>query len=54
VASVRIDTGAVLSNIVIETSGGTDPIVCHGHTKGDSIAMKNLIERYQTEYYRGR
>ena len=54
VASVRIDTGAILSNILIETSGGTDPIVCHGHAKGDAVAMKNLIERYQTEYYRGR
>ena len=52
IASVKIDTGAVLSNIVIETSGGTDPIVCHGHAKADAVSMKNLIERYQTEYYR--
>jgi hypothetical protein len=52
VASVRIDTGVILSNILIETSGGTDPIACHGHTKRDAAAMKDLIERYQTEYYR--
>jgi hypothetical protein len=53
IASVKIETGAILSNIVIETSGGTDPILCHGHAKRDAVAMKNLIERYQTEYYRG-
>src|SRR5215475_1851905 len=48
VASVRIETGAVLSNVVIETSGGTDPVLCHGHRKRDATAIKNLIERYQT------
>jgi len=52
VASVNIDTGAVLSNVLIETSGGSDPILCHGHRKRDAIGMKQLIERYQTEYYR--
>jgi hypothetical protein len=52
VASVKIDTGLLFSNVMIETSGGTDPIDCHGHKKGDAVAMKALIERYQTEYYR--
>jgi len=52
IASVKIDTGALLSNVLIETSGGTDPIVCHGHRKADAVAMKGLIERYQTDYYR--
>src|SRR5436190_4663035 len=52
VASVNIDTGAVLSNVLIETSGGSDPIVCHGHRKGEAVRMKALIERYQTDYYR--
>ena len=52
VASVKIDTGMLLSNLLIETSGGSDPIVCHGHRKGDAVQMKDLIERYQTEYYR--
>ena len=54
IASVKIDTGMVLSDVLIETSGGTDPIVCHGHRKGDADRMKNLIEGYQTDYYRGR
>jgi len=52
VASVNIDTGAVLSNVLIETSGGSDPILCHGHRKRDAVRMKQLIERYQTEHYR--
>jgi hypothetical protein len=51
-SSVKIDTGMLLSNVVIETSGGSDPIRCHGHRKGDAAAMKALIERYQTDYYK--
>ena len=51
IASVKIETGVMLSNVVIETSGGTDPIHCHGHAKKDAVTMKNLIERYQTDYY---
>jgi hypothetical protein len=27
-------------------------VLCHGHTKGDAVKMKQLIERYQTEYYK--
>jgi hypothetical protein len=53
VASVKIDTGLLFSNVMIETTGGTDPIVCHGHKKADALTMKALIERFQTEYYRG-
>src|SRR5262245_257265 len=52
VASVNIDTGILLSNVLIETSGGSDPILCHGHRKGDAVRMKELIERYQTDHYR--
>ena len=53
IASVKIETGMILSDVFIETSGGTDPIACHGHRKGDASRMKDLIERYQTNYYRG-
>src|SRR5947207_5666890 len=52
IASVKIETGMLLSNVLIETSGGSDPIVCHGHHKGDANRMKSLIEQYQTGYYR--
>jgi len=53
IASVKIETGMMLSDVLIETSGGTDPIACHGHRKADASRMKALIERYQTDYYRG-
>jgi len=52
VSSVNIETGLLFSNVFIETSGGSDPIGCHGHRKGDARRMKSLIERYQTDYYR--
>jgi rfaE bifunctional protein nucleotidyltransferase chain/domain len=47
VASVHIRTGLVWSEILIESSGGTDPIASHGHTKGDAHRIKELIEGYQ-------
>ena len=53
ISSVKIETGALLSNVIVETSGGSDPIECHGHHKRDAYRMKQLIERYQTDYYRG-
>jgi hypothetical protein len=53
VASVKIDTRMMLSDVVIETSGGSDPIRCHGHHKADAVRMKTLIEQYQTSHYRG-
>ena len=53
VASVRIDTNLMFSDVYIETTGGANPIKCHGHKKADAVKMKALIERYQTEYYRG-
>ena len=53
VASVKIDTNLLFSNVLIETSGGETPVSCHGHRKGDAVRMKQLIEQYQTRYYRG-
>src|SRR5262245_40122555 len=52
VASVRIDTGFVFSDVYIETSGGASPVKCHGHRKRDALEMKRLIEQFQTTYYR--
>jgi hypothetical protein len=53
-SSVNIETGLLLSDVLIETSGGSDPIRCHGHHKADAGRMKTLIDRYQTDYYRSR
>jgi hypothetical protein len=47
VASVHIKTGVFWSDVLIESSGGTDPLASHGHTKGDAQRMKQLIEEYQ-------
>jgi hypothetical protein len=51
VASVLIETNLFFSNVMIESSGGVDPVLCHGHRKRDAVKMKNLIENYQTAYY---
>jgi hypothetical protein len=51
IASVKVTTGMLLSNILIETSGGASPIRCHGHRKRDAVRMKSLIEQYQHAYY---
>jgi len=47
IASVHIRTGMIWSDIVIESSGGTDPITSHGHRKADALRIRELIERYQ-------
>ena len=52
IASVDIDTNLFFSNVIIETSGGSDPLRCHGHRKGDAVEMKRLINQFQSEYYR--
>jgi hypothetical protein len=54
VASVRIDTHLMFSDVFIETTGGASPIKCYGHHKADAARMKELIEQHQTEYYKGR
>jgi len=52
VSSVKIDTRLLFSDVHVETSGGSDPIRCHGHRKADAVKIKALIERYQSDYYR--
>jgi hypothetical protein len=47
VASVRIKTGILWSDIWIESSGGMNQISSHGHTKGDAQEIKRLIEEHQ-------
>jgi len=52
ISSVKVQTGLMLSDVLIETSGGASPIRCHGHRKGDALEMKRLIELHQDQYYR--
>ena len=47
VASVHIKTGLIWSTIVIESSGGSDPLTSHGHRKDDARRIKELLEGYQ-------
>jgi hypothetical protein len=49
IASVHISTGVFWSEIVIESTGGTDPITSHGHRKADAQRIRNLIETYQAQ-----
>jgi hypothetical protein len=49
VASVHISTGVLWSVIVIESSGGTDPIRSYGHRKKDAQRIRDLIEGYQAQ-----
>ena len=52
VASVRVDSRLLFADVFIETTGGTGGIRCRGHQKSDADRMKQLIERYQSEYFR--
>jgi hypothetical protein len=47
VASVHIKTGVLWSTIIIESSGGSDPLTSHGHRKADARRIKELLEGYQ-------
>jgi hypothetical protein len=49
IASVHISTGVFWSEIVIESTGGTDPITSHGHRKKDAQRIRDLIEQYQAQ-----
>lgn len=47
IASVHIRTGIFWSTIIIESSGGTDPLTSNGHRKSDAREIKSLLESYQ-------
>jgi hypothetical protein len=48
VASVRIDTGMFWADILVESTGGSDPLASHGHRKADARRIKELIEAAQS------
>lgn len=50
VASVRLDTGLFFADVLIESSGGSDPLESHGHSKGDARRLKALIEAGQGRF----
>jgi hypothetical protein len=44
VASVHIKTGMIWSDILIESSGGSDPFASHGHAKADARRIRELVQ----------
>ncbi len=48
VASVNITTGLIWADIRIDSSGGSNPILSHGHRKADARRIRDLIEGFQT------
>ena len=46
-ASVQISTGVFWSDIRIDSAGGTNPILSHGHRKQDAQRIRDLIEQLQ-------
>lgn len=47
VASVRIKTGLIWADILVESSGGSDPLTSHGHSKADARRIRDLVQEYQ-------
>jgi len=47
VASVHIKTGIFWSDVLIESSGGSDPLASHGHKKADARRIREQIEATQ-------
>src|SRR4030095_13856783 len=53
ISSVRIKTGVLWSDIWIESSGGTNQIYSHGHTKRDAQRIKQILEDHQRTFKEG-
>ena len=47
VASVSVDCGMVFADVIIETTGGSQPIRCHGHRRRDADEIRRLITEAQ-------
>lgn len=47
VASVQISVGVFWSDIRIDSAGGTNPVLSHGHRKRDAERIRDLIEQLQ-------
>jgi hypothetical protein len=47
VASVHVKTGVIWADVLIESSGGTDPLRSHGHRKRDALRIRDLIQALQ-------
>ena len=48
VASVSVETGVIWADMRIESSGGGEDIVSHGHSKQDARRVRELIQAWQS------
>jgi hypothetical protein len=48
VASVSVDSRMLFGDVMIETTGGSQPIRCHGHRRRDAEEIRRLITEAQT------
>jgi hypothetical protein len=37
----------IFSDIRIDSAGGSNPLLSHGHTKADARRIRELVEQYQ-------
>src|SRR5947208_16786993 len=54
IASVQISTGLMFSDIRIDSAGGSNPLLSHGHTKADARRIRELVEQYQQSTVAGK
>ena len=47
VASVSVDSSLVFGDVIIETTGGSQPIRCHGHLRRDAEEIRRRITEAQ-------
>ena len=47
VASVSVDSSLVFGDVIIETTGGSQPIRCHGHKRSDAEEIRRRITEAQ-------
>jgi len=47
IASIRVENGIFLSNVTVETSGGTQPVFINGLWKSDAKELQDFIRVYQ-------
>ena len=47
VASVSVDSGMIFGDVIIETTGGSQAIRCHGHSKGEAEQIRSTITQAQ-------
>ena len=49
-ASIHLKSGVLWWDILIESTGGSDPLTRHGHTKTEGRRIKQLIEELQANH----